>query len=252
MDKGTIIGAILSVVLIGGAMMLAGSIMMYVDVQSVLVVFGGTFATTLIKDRMPVILNSVKVAMQVVKDEGHNLGETIETILRLAKVARSSGVLALENEEVPTEFMKKGLRLLCDGMAAEELQFTLDVERFALIDRHKRSKDVFDFMAANAPSMGMIGTLVGLVAMLQKLDNPSAIGPAMAVALLTTMYGAIIAFVICGPIAQKLDSRTKEESMAMEIAIQGYVAIAKGDNPMIIREKLNSYLAPSDRTTDDK
>ncbi|MCP4500557.1 MAG: motility protein A [Deltaproteobacteria bacterium] len=252
MDKGTVIGLILAVVLIGGAMMLAGSIMMYVDVQSVLVVFGGTFATTLVKDRLPVVMNSIKVGLKAVLDEGQDVAETIETILRLAKVARSSGVLALENEEVPTEFMKKGLRLLCDGMAAEELQFTLDVERFSLVARHKRGQEIFTFMEANAPAMGMIGTLVGLVAMLQKLDNPSAIGPAMAVALLTTMYGAIVAFVICGPIAKKLESRTTEESKAMEIAIQGYVAIAKGDNPMIIREKLNSYLAPSLRQTEEK
>ncbi len=252
MDKATIIGGIAAVVLIAGSMALGGSIMMYVDIQSILIVIGGTIATTMIKERGFIVLGAFKVAMQAVKDGGIDLDKTIETVLHLAKIARASGVLALENEEVPTEFMKKGLRLLCDGMAAEELRATLQTERLSLNLRHTRGRDVFKFMSGNAPAMGMIGTLVGLVAMLQTLNDPAAIGPAMAIALLTTLYGALIAFVVCGPIAEKLDSRTKEESLAMEIALEGYVRIAKGDNPMIIREKLNSYLSPGSRKADEK
>ena len=252
MDKSTIIGGIAAVILIAGSMALGGSIMMYVDVQSILIVIGGTIATTMIKERMNVVFGAFGVAMKAVKDGAVDFNQTIETVLHLAKIARASGVLALENEEVPTDFMKKGLRLLTDGMAAEELRAALETERLCLNHRHKRGRDVFKFMSGNAPAMGMIGTLVGLVAMLQTLNDPSAIGPAMAIALLTTLYGALIAFVVCGPIAEKLDTRTKEESLAMEIALEGYVSIAKGDNPMIIREKLNGYLAPKDRQTDEK
>lgn len=251
MDKSTLIGFIAAVVLIAGSMALGGSIMMYVDVQSVLIVIGGTIATAMIKERMHIVFGSIGVAMQTIKDGSTDVSVTIERVLELAKIARASGVLALENEEVPTDFMKKGLRLLTDGMAAEELRATLQTERLCLNLRHARGRDVFKFMSGNAPAMGMIGTLVGLVAMLQTLNDPAAIGPAMAIALLTTLYGALIAFVVCGPIAEKLDSRTKEESMAMEVVLEGYVSIAKGDNPMIIREKLNGYLAPKDRKSDD-
>jgi chemotaxis protein MotA len=250
MDKATLTGLVLSSIVIAGSMLLGGSIMMFVNVPSIVVVFGGTFAATLITDSFPVVLGAGKVAMNAILEKGTPADEALDVILRLAGVARANGVLALENEEVPPGFMEKALRLLCDGMAPEELSVTLQTEQVSMKSRHDRGVQVFTFMKDTAPSMGMIGTLIGLVQMLQTLDDPSAIGPAMAVALLTTMYGAIIAFLVCGPIADKLVRRTKEELKMMQLVTEGFVSIAKGDNPMVTREKLNSFLAPDVRKKD--
>ncbi len=247
MDKGSIIGFILAAILILGSMALGGSILMYVDVQSVLIVFGGTVATTLAKERMEVVMGAFAVAKNAIFDQGHDLDVVITRIVELSKKARESGVLALESEEVPTDFMKKGLRLVTDGVSSEEIEEALEMERISLLRRHKRGRDVFKFMTGIAPSMGMIGTLIGLVAMLQTLDNPAAIGPAMAVALLTTLYGALVAFVICQPIAEKLASRTDEEAVSMEVALRGFAAIARGDRPVLIQEKLEAFLLPKVR-----
>lgn len=244
MDKGTLVGLFLTAILLVGAMALGGSLLMYVDPASVLIVFGGTIAATLIKEQPQVVMGAFKIAKNALVDPRHEPEQVIETIVRLAKLARANGVLALENEEMPTPFMKKGLRLVCDGVAAEEVEETLLTEKAALLQRHKRGQAVFKFMAATAPSFGMIGTLIGLVAMLQTLDNPSAIGPAMAVALLTTLYGALIAFAVCTPIAEKLALRTSEESLSMSIALNGFVYITRGDKPLLIQEKLVSFLEP--------
>ena len=247
MDKATVLGLVLSAVLILGSMALGGSIMMFVDVQSVLIVFGGTLAATLTKERLPVVMSAITVAKQSFIYRVQEPQEVIEKVIHLAKLARANGVLALDGEKVPTPFMQKGLRLVCDGVTAEEVEVALTTEMDALLRRHRRGRDVWKFVGATAPSMGMVGTLIGLVAMLQKLDNPSAIGPAMAVALLTTMYGAIMAFVIANPIAEKLASRTDEEAVAMEIATRGFVSITKGEKPMLIEEKLNAFLKPSQK-----
>jgi chemotaxis protein MotA len=246
-DKATIFGILLATFLIAGAMLLGGSLLMYWDTPSVLIVFGGTFATTLIKESFGAMKNAFSVAKQAMVETPQDVDAVITRLLDLAKKARESGVLALESEKMPTPFMAKGLRLVCDGISAEEILETLHAERLALLRRHKKGRDIFKFMAGIAPSMGMIGTLVGLVAMLQTLDNPSAIGPAMATALLTTLYGALIAFVVCQPVASKLEGRTNEEAMTMEVALQGLAAIARGDRPMIMRERLESYLLPKVR-----
>lgn len=251
MDKATLTGLVLSVFVITGTMLLGGSLLTFVDVPSIVVVFGGTFAATLVTDSFATVLGAGKVAMNAFFEKATPLEEVLDIILRLAGVARANGVLALENEKVPPGFMEKAMRLLTDGMAPEELSLTLQTELVYMKARHERGEGVFRFMKDTAPSMGMIGTLIGLVQMLQTLDDPSAIGPAMAVALLTTMYGAIIAFVVCGPIADKLARRTKEEEKMMLLVTEGFVSIAKGDNPMVTREKLNSFLAPDARKKDE-
>jgi chemotaxis protein MotA len=247
MDKATVVGLIVATVLIVGSMLLGGSLLMYWDLPSILIVFGGTFATTLIKESFGAMKNGFSVAKQAMVETPQDVEAIIAKLLDLAKKARESGVLALESEKMPTPFMSKGLRLVCDGVSAEEILETLHSERLALLRRHKKGRDMFKFMASIAPAMGMIGTLVGLVAMLQTLDNPSAIGPAMATALLTTLYGALIAFVVCQPIAAKLEARTNDEATTMEVAVQGLAGIARGDRPMILRERLESYLLPKAR-----
>lgn len=247
MDLSTVIGMVLGIGLVLGAMSLGGSIGMFVDAASIAIVVGGTIATCMTQETLPNVLSVMKTFMQAIFDKTVSVEITVQKLLSLADIARRNGVLALEKEEVPTPFMKKAQQLLCDGMAAEELRSTLEGELSAMKDRHERAAGFFKFASASAPAMGMIGTLVGLVQMLQKLDNPAAIGPAMAVALLTTLYGALIAFLICGPIAEKLDKRSKDERLTMILTLEGFTCIARGDNPSMVKEKLLAFLAPAKR-----
>ena len=167
----------------------------------------------------------------------------------VATAARKDGILALESIEIEDDFLAKGVRMAVDGIAPEEIRSGLSGELAALRQRHKRGQKLFRTIAATAPSMGMIGTLIGLVQMLQQLDDPSSIGPAMAIALLTTLYGAIIAFLLANPIAEKLEHRTAEETLNMRIGLEGVDSILKGENPRLIQEKLEGFLAPKMRSS---
>jgi len=252
-DIATIVGIVLCFGLIIGSILMGGSITAFVDIPSVLIVFGGTIACTLTMERLERVLGAFKVAMNAIRaGKTASVSETIKRIVELSAIARREGVLALENETVDDEFLAKGVRMAVDGMAEEEILATLQAELVAMKERHSRGQKLFKFMTATAPSMGMIGTLIGLVQMLQTLDDPSSIGPAMAVALLTTMYGAILAFVVCGPIAEKLGLRSKEEAARMTVVIEGIASIVKGQNAAIIQEKLEARLAPQEREGQEK
>ena len=211
MDLGTIIGLVLGFGLIGAAMMLGGGIMPFMDPQSALIVIGGTIAATMINQRLPVVIGAIKVGMQAFFDRSTDKTAMVPLIIDLAAKARKEGLVALEGEQIDDPSLARGVRLGVDGLSPELIKETLSGELSALKDRHDRGQRIFKFMSATAPSMGLIGTIVGLVQMLQSLDDPDSIGPAMAVALLTTLYGAILAFLVYGPIAEKLINRTTEE-----------------------------------------
>lgn len=251
MDIATLIGIVLGFGLIIGSILLNGSIMAFYDTPSVLIVLGGTVAVVLISERLDKVLSAVNVAKHAFIQKEPDVGATIERILQLSNKARREGILALEDETVEDPFLAKGLRMAVDGIAREEIRETLTVELVAMKARHSRGQSLFKFAAATAPSMGMIGTLIGLVQMLQALDDPSSIGPAMAVALLTTMYGAIVAFVVCVPISEKLKRRSAAETMNMTIVIEGVDSIAKGHNAAIIRDKLEARIDPGDRSKEE-
>lgn len=251
MDIATLIGVVLGFGLIIGSILLNGSLMAFFDVPSVLIVIGGTVAVVLIAESLDKVLSGVNVAKHAFIQKEPDVGGTIERILQLSNKARREGILALEDETVEDPFLAKGLRMAVDGIAREEIRETLTVELVAMKARHSRGQNLFKFAAATAPSMGMIGTLIGLVQMLQALDDPSSIGPAMAVALLTTMYGAIVAFVVCNPIAEKLKRRSAAETMNMTIVIEGVDSIAKGHNAAIIRDKLEARIDPNDRNKEE-
>ncbi|MEM9192423.1 MAG: MotA/TolQ/ExbB proton channel family protein [Myxococcota bacterium] len=252
MDIATPIGIVLGFGLIIGSILLGGSLGAYIDVPSILIVIGGTIACTLISDKLPHVIGAIKVAGKAFKYPAGDAGASIQAIVKLSNIARREGVLALENEKVDDGFLAKGIRMAVDGVPQEEIRETLNAEMVAMKLRHSRGHKLFRFMGATAPSMGMIGTLIGLVQMLQTLDDPAAIGPAMAVALLTTMYGAIVAFVICNPIAEKLEKYTKDESANMTVVIEGIDSIVKGHNAMVIKDKLEARLAPKQRKAEDK
>jgi chemotaxis protein MotA len=249
-DIATLSGIVIGFGLIIGSIMMNGAITSFIDPPSMLIVMGGTLAATLVMERMENVIGSFKVAKNAFFQKGGDAVRTIETILELSNTARREGILALENKKVDDAFLAKGLRMAVDGIPREEIRETLMVELIAMKQRHTRGRKIFKFMASTGPAMGMIGTLIGLVQMLQSLDDPSSIGPAMAVALLTTFYGAIIAFVVCNPIAEKLERRTQEETVNMTVVIEGVDSIVKGHNASVIKEKLEARLPPAQRSQD--
>jgi chemotaxis protein MotA len=175
--------------------------------------------------------------------------DVIERMAEYSILARREGLLALEEKikDVKDPFLHKGIMLVVDGFAAESVREILEIDLDAMKTRHSSAKKVVDQASAFAPAFGMIGTLVGLVAMLANLNDPSSIGSGMAVALLTTLYGAVIANGMLIPIAGKLEMRCKEESMVRTVMIEGVLSLQAGDKPQVLREKLKAFLAPKSR-----
>lgn len=250
-DIATIIGLVLAGGLVIGSILLGGDLGAFIDVPSLLIVVGGTIAAALTAESLPNCIGSIKVAMNAIKMKANDPIETIGKLVELSTVARREGIVALENAKVEDEFFGRALRMAADGASGDEINETLNGEIGAMKLRHKRAGALFKFCAGSAPSMGMIGTLIGLVQMLQALDDPAAIGPSMAVALLTTMYGAIIAFMIMGPIATKLEHRSNEESTHMKVVVDGVGAIVAGLNAQSIRDRLEARLPPAMRQDQD-
>ncbi len=249
MDLGTVVGLVLIVGLLLGAMAMGVGIGPYIDVPSILIVFGGSFGALLIAFKMEQMKNFVKVFMIAVKPPQHDVNELIKKLVEYSTKARRDGILALEtdanNEE--NEFLKKGLNMAVDGNEPDAIREMLEVEQEQTSDRHKTNASIFSEWAGIAGAMGMIGTLIGLVAMLLNMADPSAIGPAMAVALLTTMYGAMIGNILGNPIALILNARNRDEERIMTIIIEGIMSIQAGDNPRNLEAKLLAFLPPKER-----
>ncbi len=245
MDIGTIIGALLGLGLVAAAILMGGAIGGFVDIPGSLVVIGGTVAASLVMYPLKTVLGTFKVGINVVTVKLHSPDSTITKIVELATKARKESVLALESEEFTDNFLAKGIRLCVDGTDPSVIKKILSTELNSLRTRHKLGSDVFDNMGVLAPAWGMIGTLIGLVQMLQNLADPSSIGPAMAVALLTTFYGALLANLVFFPASVKLSQRSKEEALIKEIIIEGVISIAQQENPNTVQDKLDVYLSPS-------
>ena len=252
MDIATIIGLIGAFSLIIVSILMGSPIDAFIDIPSMVVVLGGTIMVTLVMQKLPVVLGAFKIATFAFKDKGISTKILIAQIVDFAFKAKKGGILVLENEEIEDSFLNRGVLMAVDGIDVEEIRDSLQTDMEGVVRRHRVGQKVFKFMGATAPAMGMIGTLIGLVQMLRSLDDPEAIGPAMAIALLTTFYGALVAFIVCNPIAEKLSDRTDKEKLAMEIVIAGVEGIAKGVQPRVLQTKLSSYLAPSERPTDDE
>lgn len=219
------------------------------DLPSVFITFGGAFCCTLASYSLPNFLAGVKSFRLVFNAPTINTPEMIGRIIDLSNVARKEGLLSLEEAaaDLEDEFLKKGILLIVDGTDPELVRAIMETELISVEGRHKAKIGFWDNLAAMGPAWGMIGTLVGLVNMLKKMDDPSAIGPGMATALLTTLYGSLLANWICAPIAGKLKENNGEEVMMKEIMIEGLLSIQAGENPRVIEEKLKSFLSPQDR-----
>ena len=247
MDIATVIGLVLMFGAIIGSIFAGGDVTAFIDVPSVIVVIIGVMGTTLAKWPLEVIQRIAQIAMKTIFYQESDPKETINQIVKLAETARRESVFALEKVQLDDQFMKKAMTLAADNRPPEVINSVLNLEIDALEERHKVGIEVFDGIAMDGPAFGMIGTLIGLVTMLGNLSDQAAIGPAMAIALLTTFYGAIIANVIGNPFKNKLAYRSKMEISKMKIIIQGTLSIVAGENPRLIKEKLWAYISPSAR-----
>lgn len=248
MDLATIIGLSGASLIVLIAIFLGGNGLMFLDLPSALIVLGGSIFVVIAKFGLPQLAGAMKVATRAFLLRGDDPVKITKRIIGLATIARKGGLLALEDSKVDHKFLADGLRLLIDGLDPEAVKATLAKDRAMTLERHEWGQRIFTSMADIAPAMGMIGTLVGLVQMLANMDDPKSIGPAMAVALLTTLYGALLANVICLPIADKLKLRGVEESTHQALIIDGLIAIQAGSNPRVIQAQLERYLPESQRT----
>lgn len=244
MDLATIIGIVICSVLITATIMLGGSLLMFVNVPSILVVIGGTIGASLVRNPLAELVGAAKVVGKAFKVVLKPPVELIEKIVELSRKSRKEGMLALETVDCEYEFLQKGVGLAVDGLEHDEIRKILTNDMSGMMSRHKRGQEILEGMGQAAPAFGMIGTLIGLVQMLANMEDPSSIGPAMAVALLTTLYGALVANVLCLPLADKLKVRSKEEVMAMSICLEGVLSLAQGDNPNAIDQKLRAFISP--------
>jgi chemotaxis protein MotA len=251
MDIATIIGLVLGVILVLGSIVYGGgSFAAFIDPPSVMVVFGGSIAATLVAFPLKSFLSLFKVTLKSIFYKLEPIREIIEQIVTLAETARRDGLLALESrlEEVHNPFVIMGVQMAVDGTRPDVMEDILRTEIDAVGTRHREGKAVLDSMGRFAPAFGMIGTLIGLIMMLGDMSDPSGIGKGMAVALLTTLYGAIASNVVFLPVAEKLGFISKQELLAMEVIVRGIMAIQAGENPRVIEQKLNTFLAPKART----
>ena len=252
MDISTVAGLVLATLAIIGSILYGSPLTIFIDIPSVFVVVGGVIAVTLVKWPMENVKLLVKYYMKSVFSTPVDSKAMIEEIQKLAETARRESVFALEKVPVEDKFLKKAVTLAADNRPPEVITSILGLEIAAMEERHSKGVDMLEGMGADGPAFGMIGTLIGLVQMLQNMSDPSAIGPAMAVALLTTFYGSVIANVFTIPIAAKLKQRSKQEATKMNNIVAGVLGIVAGENPRVIREKLDSFLPPSERLVEDK
>ena len=244
MDIASIIGLIGGIGMILGAMISGGGLSPFFDVPSVLIVFGGTFFLVMYSTPLPVFLGSFGAMAKAFMPPIKKQDELIERMVELSGIARKDGMMALEGQEVPDKFFQKGLQMLVDGADESKLVTQLNKEIKAMLKRHESNQTAIKAWVDLAPAMGMVGTLIGLVLMLGNMADPRASGPVMAVALLTTMYGAIIANVLFMPLLTKLEGYTQYEAVYREMVVTGLRNIARGESPRNIQDQMVANLSP--------
>ena len=247
MDLATLIGLLGAMGVIVGAIVSGGDFALFINPPSLLIVFGGTVAASLMKFPVAHFFSAFKVAMKAFLHKTEKATDLIEEAMELANAARKNGLLALENIEINNEFLKKGIQLCVDGHDAEFVRRMLSNDINRTIERHDLGQKIFKAIGDVAPAMGMIGTLIGLVQMLSNMDDPKSIGPAMAVALLTTLYGAVVANAFALPLADKLAFRSSEERTNKTLILETISGIQEGLNPRVLETLLKTYLPGGQR-----
>lgn len=253
MDIATVLGVISAFGLVFVAIFMGGGVHLFFNVPSLMIVVGGTLGATMINYPLKDVFGVFKVVKKALLARNISVNELIKRFISFANKSRKEGILALEAEikGVNDDFLRKGVQLSIDGLEPQEIRDVLETEVDFVRNRHQLGAEIFTTMGTFSPALGMIGTIIGLIQMLQSMEDPSTIGPAMAVALLTTFYGSIMANIICLPIAGKLKTRSKEEVLIKEMTIQGVISLSNGDNPRILEQKLLAFIPPSLRQDSD-
>ncbi len=251
MDLATLLGIVIGMFLLIISIVIEGDILLFWSFSSILIVFGGTFAAIMINFSMEQVLSVVPLLKVAFSRSSSNSITIINTLVEFAESSRREGLLVLEEkaQALGEPFLEKGIQLVVDGTDAELVRSILEIELAFLEERHRLGQRVFEQMGALSPAFGMIGTLIGLIAMLGDLNDPDQIGMGMAVALITTLYGAVASNLIFLPIAGKLRLKSEEEILLKQVMIEGILSIQAGENPRIVEEKLKSFLSPLQRNS---
>lgn len=254
MDLASVVGLVAGVVFVLIAIMSGGTITLFIDIPSFMIVGGGTIGSILINYPLGEVLGVLKVVKKAFLHKEESPVGVITTLVSFAETARREGILSLEQraQELDDPFLQKGINLAVDGTEPEYIKEIMETEINFIQERHKTGAGIFDAFGLYAPAFGMVGTLIGLINMLANMDDPSAIGPSMAVALITTLYGAFAANLIFIPIAGKLRARSAGEILIKELCIEGIMAIQSGDNPRIVEGKLKAFISPSMRVIEEE
>ena len=247
MDLATVIGLISGTALILASILLGGSALVFINIPSVLIVGGGTIAATLIKFKLSDVIGSISVAMKAFLVKLDPPEMIIQEMVSYTRIAKKEGLIALEKETPSDPFAAKAMRYLSDGYDEGLIEDMLNKDIRLTLQRHTVGQNVFKGMGDAAPAFGMIGTLIGLVQMLASMSDPASIGPSMAVALLTTLYGAVIANLVCLPLADKLTLRSEQEETNRNIVLEAAIGISRGVAPMVLEESLKIFLSPKER-----
>lgn len=252
MDLATLLGLLGAFGIVAMAIIVGGSAGVFLNVPSILIVVIGSLMVVMMKFSLGQFFGAVKIAVKAFMYKIDSPEEVIKKAVELADIARKGGLLSLEEVKIENPFLAKGVQYLVDGLEPEVVRGTLMKEMSQTIERHELGQRIFKALGDVAPAMGMIGTLVGLVQMLSAMDDPKKIGPAMAIALLTTLYGAVIANMIALPIADKLELRSNEELLVKSLIIDALSGIQSGQNPRVIEQLLLAYLPTSRHPTKDE
>ena len=248
MDLATIIGLIAGIGVVMAAIFLGGDFMSFVDVASMMIVIGGAIAATVLRFTFGQVFGALITALKTAfGNKTRSPTEVVERLRELSQIARKGGPLALQEVEIKDEFLRKGIQFIIDGLAPEMVQQAMTRERELIIERLDQGQTIMRAIGDAAPAFGMIGTLVGLVQMLSKMDDPAKIGPAMAIALLTTLYGALVASLFALPIADKLQIKLADEETNLTLIVEGVQHIQNKVHPDLMTEFLNAYLPANKR-----
>ncbi|MHB1392438.1 MAG: motility protein A [Clostridia bacterium] len=246
MDLASVFGLIGGIIVILVTILISGDLAGYMDIPSIICTFGGTIAMTFFAFPMKKLKEGFASLKHVFFYKEMDSENVIKSIIDLANVARKEGLLALEEaaQQLQDDFLQKGVLLIVDGTDPELVRNILETELSFIEDRHKSNQGVFEYIASAGPGFGMLGTLIGLINMLANLSDPSTVGPNMAVAIITTLYGSLIQNVFCNPVVNKLKLRSSQESLMKEVMLEGMLSIQAGENPRIIEEKLKAFMSP--------
>ena len=249
MDLATIIGIVSAFSLVLIAVASGGGLTWFLDGPSALIVFGGTFGAVLINYPLADVLGVIKVAQNAFFKKEQKARAAIDLLVTMSKVSRKEGMLALQNmtHRLRDPFLVKAVHLIIDGLEPVDVTNILETELDFIEERHRLGAEIFTTMGNYAPAMGMTGTLIGLVQMLMTMNDPSSIGPAMSIALVTTFYGVILAYLLFLPLAGKLKRLSAQELLVKQLIINGILSIQAGDNPRILEQKLHAFISPHER-----